>query len=79
MKRANLLSKARRGEKITEKIIHQGAVNEVKNIIDNKNRIIQSRINKLNSLIQERNARLNRPSARGSKLVKNNMKNVVNK
>jgi hypothetical protein len=79
VKRAGLLTKARRGEKITEKIIHNGAVNEIKNLIDNKNRIIQSRINNLNNLIRARNAKLNRAPAKGTRLVKSNMKNVVNK
>ena len=78
-KRSKLLSKALRGEKITEKIIHNGAVNEIKHVIDNKNRIMQARVNRINALIQQRNARLNRPPASGTRLVKNNMKNIVNK
>lgn len=79
LKRSKLLSKALKGEKITEKIIHNGAVNEIKNVIDNKNRIIQARVNRVNALIQQRNARLNRAPASGTRLVKNNMKNIVNK
>jgi hypothetical protein len=79
LKRSKLLSKALKGEKITEKIIHNGAVNEIKNVIDNKNRIMQARVNRINALIQQRNARLNRPPASGTRLVKNNMKNIVNK
>jgi hypothetical protein len=68
-----------KGEKITEKIIHNGAVNEIKNVIDNKNRIMQARVNRINALIHQRNARLNRPPASGTRLVKNNMKNIVSK
>jgi hypothetical protein len=79
VKRSVLLSKALRGEKINEKIIHSGAVNEIKNIIDNKNRIMAARVNRVNALIQERNARQNKPSASGTRLVKNNMKNIVSK
>lgn len=79
VKRSILLSKALRGEKISEKIIHSGAVNEIKNIIDNKNRIIAARVSRVNALIQQRNARLNKPPASGTRLVKNNMKNIVNK
>jgi len=76
-KRAILLEKAKCGEKIDEKIIHVSATNEVKCIIDKRNRMIQERVNKLNAIIQARNARLLRPSDKGRKVVKNNMKNIV--
>jgi hypothetical protein len=76
IKRAHILGKVIRGEKINEKIIHCGAINEIKTIIDNKNQMIQSRVN---ALINENNIRKNKPPAKISKFIKNNMKNVVNK
>jgi len=76
-KRAILLEKAKRGEKIDEKIIHNAAINEVKTIINKKNQMIQERVNKINGMIQAKNTRLPRPSAIGRKVVKNNMKNIV--
>jgi hypothetical protein len=79
LKRNSFLLKIQRGEKITEKIIHTGAVNEIKHAIDNKNRIIAQRINKVNALIHQRNASLNKVPASGRKLLKNNMKYIVNK
>ncbi len=79
LKRASLLSRAMRGESISEKIIHEDAVNEIKNVISNKNRLIQERINKMNEQIKYRNSKLYKPSASGTLVVKNNMKNIVNK
>jgi hypothetical protein len=79
LKRSLLLSKAVRGEVITEKIIHEDAVNEIKNVISTKNRMIQERVNKLNEKIKHNNSRLYRPSSGGTSVVKNNMKNIVNK
>ena len=79
LKRASLLSKAMRGEVITEKIIHEDAVNEIKNVISIKNRMIQERIGKLNEQIKHGNSRIYRTSSGGTSVVKNNMKNVVNK
>jgi hypothetical protein len=79
LKRSLLLSKAIRGETITEKIIHEDAVNEIKNVISTKNRMIQERVNKLNEKIKHNNSRLYRPSSGGTSVVKNNMKNIVNK
>lgn len=69
-KRAILLTKAIKGDKISEKIIHSGEVNEIKNIINKKNALIQERINKI---IQQR------ISSSGVNLVKSNMKKIVNK
>jgi hypothetical protein len=79
LKRSSLLSKAMRGEVVTEKIVHEDAVNEIKNVISIKNRIIQQRVNKLNEQINSSNLRIYRPSSRGTSVVKNNMKNIVNK
>jgi len=79
LKRSLLLSKAIRGEVITEKIIHEDAVNEIKNVISTKNKMIQERVNKLNEQIKHNNSRLYRPSSGGTSVVKNNMKNIVNK
>jgi hypothetical protein len=79
IKRNILLSKAQRGEKITEKIIHNDAVNEIKKVINNKNKLLQERISKINNLIQHNNSKLNRTSSNTSILVKNNMINTVNK
>lgn len=79
LKRSLILSKAMRGEVITEKIIHEDAVNEIKNVISIKNRMIQQRVNKLNEQINNGNSRIYRASSLGTSVVKNNMKNVVNK
>ena len=79
LKRSSILSKAMRGEVVTEKIVHEDAVNEIKNVISIKNRIIQQRVNKLNEQINSSNLRIYRPSSRGTSVVKNNMKNIVNK
>lgn len=79
LKRSSLLSRARRGETISDKIIHDDAVNEIKNIISNKNRAIRERINKINDQIKYHNSKMYKPSTIGTQVVKNNMKNIVNK
>jgi len=79
LKRSTLLSKAMRGEIISEKIIHEEAVNEIKNVIANKNRQIKQRIEKINEFVKSKNTRFYRTSSIGINVVKNNMKNIVNK
>jgi len=79
IKRAELLAKAVKGEKVKEKIIHYDAINQIKTIVDKKNQIIQERVNKVNALINVNNIKKGKNSAKISTFIKNHMKNVVNK
>ena len=76
-KRAILLTKARNGEKISEKIIHSCEVNEIKNIINKKNTLIQERINKMNYLIYKKKLNVVIPALSSAKLLMSNMKKII--
>jgi hypothetical protein len=75
LKRKEIISKASRGEKISEKIIHLDAVNNVKKVIEKKNKKIQSNVNHINSLIKNSTIK---KTGFSEKFVKNNMRNIVN-